>query len=115
MVDWCQARGIWLRFPPIAGSWLNMAESVHRGIVRRALDGQHPTDAIQVMDWLAQTVRGWNADPTPFQWGGTRAARRVRARERRHRLGGSGACASHPLPRSRRAPPHTRYGKLRDN
>jgi hypothetical protein len=34
-------------------------------------------------------VAGWNADPTPFVWGGKRVARRQRARERRHRLGGS--------------------------
>src|SRR5205814_2065163 len=32
----------------------------------------------------------WNRHPTPFAWGGKRAACRQRARERRHRLGGSG-------------------------
>lgn len=83
LVDWCHARGIWLLYTPIAGSWLNMAESVQRILVRRALDGQHPADAPQLMDWLAQAVRGWNVDPTPFEWGGTRAARRARARQRR--------------------------------
>ena len=35
----------------------------------------------------------WNQHPTPFEWGGKRAARRQRARARQqgHRLGGSGA------------------------
>ena len=103
LVDWCLARGIWLLYTPIAGSWLNMAESLQRILVRRALAGQHPQDAQQVMDWLAQAVRGWNAAPTPFEWGGRRAARRSRARERRHRLGGSGACTRRPLRRLRRS------------
>jgi hypothetical protein len=102
VVAWCHARGIWLLSTPIGGSWLNMAESVQRILVRRALDGQHPPDAQQLMDWLAQAVRGWNAAPTPFAWGGKRAARRARARDRRHRLGGSGACTGRPLARHRR-------------
>jgi transposase len=101
LVDWCHTHGIWLLYTPIAGSWLNMAESVQRILVRRALNGQHPADAQQVMDWLAQAVRGWNAAPTPFEWGGRRAARRARARDRRHRLGGSGASTRRPLRRSR--------------
>jgi transposase len=103
LVDWCLARGIWLLYTPIAGSWLNMAESLQRILVRRALAGQHPATAEQVMDWLAQAVRGWNAAPTPFEWGGKRAARRAQARERRHQLGGSGACTRHPLRRPRRS------------
>ena len=36
-------------------------------------------------------ARGWNTSLTPFVWGGKCAARRQRAWERRHRLGGSGA------------------------
>ena len=78
-----------------------MAESVQRILVRRALEGQHPDTAPQVMDGLAQAVRGGNADPTPFVWGGHRAARRARARERRHRRGGSGAGARRPIRRLR--------------
>jgi DDE superfamily endonuclease len=101
LVDWCLERGIGLLYTPIAGSWLNMAESLQRILVRRALAGQHPTTAMQLMAWLAQAVRGWNAAPTPFEWGGKRAARRARARERRHRLGGSGACTQVPLRRPR--------------
>jgi hypothetical protein len=78
-----------------------MAESVQRIIVGRALNGQHPENAEQLMDWLAATVRGWNAAPTPFEWGGQRAARRARSRARRHALGGSGACTRRPIRRSR--------------
>lgn len=80
-----------------------MAESIQRILKRRALDGQHPQTAQEVMGWLAATVRGWNAAPTPFVWGGKRAARRTRARERRHHLGGSGACTQRPLARTRRS------------
>jgi hypothetical protein len=101
MVQWCLAHGILPLYTPLAGSWLNMAESIQRIIVRRALAGQHPQTAQQVMDWLAAAVRGWNAAPTPFVWGGKRAARRQRARERRHALGGSGAITRRPICRGR--------------
>jgi len=76
-------------YTPKHGSWLNMAESVQRILVRRALDGQHPQDAPEVIRWLEETVAGWNRHPTPFVWNGKRRARRRRARLRR--LGGSGA------------------------
>ena len=109
------AHGILPRSTPIAGSWLNMAESVQRIIVTRALAGQHPQSAQEVIQWLDDTVAGWNADATPFVWGGKRAARRARARARRHRLGGSGACTSRPIRRSRRAPTCTCKGYTRDN
>ena len=102
MVQWCLAHGILPLYTPIAGSWLNMAESVQRILVRRALGGQHPETAEQVMTWLAEAVRGWNADPTPVVWGGKRAARRQRARERRHAQGGSGAYTRRPVPRRNR-------------
>jgi hypothetical protein len=110
LVDWCHARGIGLLYTPIAGSWLNMAESVQRILVQRALDGQHLADAQQLMHWLAQAVRGWNAAPTPFAWGGRRAARRARARDRHHRLGGSGAYTGRPLRRSGRSTARTCNG-----
>jgi hypothetical protein len=96
------AQGAWPIYTPLGGSWLNLAESVQRVLVRRALDGQHPHSAQEVMDGLAEAVAGWNADPTPFAWGGKRAARRQRARERRHALGGSGGYTRRPLPRRRR-------------
>lgn len=101
-VQWCWARGILLLYTPLGGSWLNMAESVQRIIVRRALAGQHPQTAQEVRAWLAATVRGWNAQPTPFVWGGKRQQRRWRARQRRHAQGGSGAGTHRPLPRPRR-------------
>jgi hypothetical protein len=95
-------RGVWPLFTPLGGSWLNLAESVQRILVRRALDGPHPQSAQEVMTWLSEQVAGWNAAPTPFEWGGKRAARRQRARERRHRLGGSGGYTRRPIPRRRR-------------
>ncbi|MGD9891913.1 MAG: hypothetical protein AB7N70_29070 [Dehalococcoidia bacterium] len=90
-------------FTPLGGSWLNMAESVQRILLRRALGGQHPETTDQLMAWLADAVRGWNADPTPLEWGGKRAARRTRARQRRQQLGGSGACTRHLIRRWRRS------------
>jgi hypothetical protein len=101
LVCWFMAHGIMPLYTPLAGSWLNMAESVQRILVSRALGGQEPTSAEQLMDWLAATVRGWNAAPTAFEWGGKRAARRTRARERQHALGGSGACTRRAIRRSR--------------
>ena len=80
-------------YTPVGGSWLNMAESVQRIIVRRVLSGQQPKDAQQVIDWLEQTVARWNDHPTPFVWNGKRRQHRERARLRR--LGGSGASIAH--------------------
>ena len=54
-----------------------------------ALAGQHPQTPEELILWPEQTVRGWNAAPTPFIWGGKRRERRVRAPQRR--LGGSDA------------------------
>ena len=89
LVDWLFDHGILPLYTPLSGSWLNMAESVQRIIVRRALSGQHPVSAQELIDWLEQTVVGWNQAPTSFVWNGKRRQRRVRARLRR--LGGSGA------------------------
>jgi hypothetical protein len=100
LVRWCLERGILPLYTPIAGSWLNLAESVQRILVRRALAGQHPIDAHALMGWLAATVRGWNTAPTPFGWGGQRAERRRRAHQRRHPLGGSLGYTRHVLPRT---------------
>jgi len=111
--QWCLNIGILPLYTPIAGSWLNMAESIQRIVVGRALGGQHPQSAQQVMDWLAATVRGWNAAPTPFEWGGKRAARRARARARRHALGGSGACTRRAMRRPRSTRPLALMGHVR--
>jgi hypothetical protein len=102
LVDWCVRQGIVPLYTPLGGSWLNMAESVQRIVVRRALWGQHPQSAAEVMEWLEAAVAGWNREPTPFEWGGKRAARRQRARERRHRQGGSGGYTRRRLPRRSR-------------
>jgi hypothetical protein len=91
-VQWCFSQGIALLYTPLGGSWLNMTESVQGIIQRRALDGEHPSTPQQIIDWLEAAARGWNKNPTPFVWGGKRAARRDRARKRRQALAGSGAC-----------------------
>jgi len=89
MVRWLLQHGILPLYTPLGGSWLNMAESLQRIIVRRALCGQHPQTVGEIITWLEETVTGWNRHPTPFVWGGKRKQRRERARLRR--LGGSGA------------------------
>lgn len=89
LVGWFFEHGVMPLYTPLGGSWLNMAESVQRIIIRRALSGQHPKDAQQIIEWLEQTVAGWNRNPTPFVWNGKRRRRRERARLRR--LGGSAA------------------------
>jgi len=98
LVCWLMAHGIMPLYTPLGGSWLNMAESVQRILVSRALSAQHPTTPEELILWLEAVARGWNAAPTPFIWGGKRAVRRQQARERRHRLGGSGAVIHQPLP-----------------
>ena len=55
-----------------------------------------------MLQFIAATVEGWNAAPTPFEWGGTRWRRRQCARDRRHALGGSGACTRRAVARQRR-------------
>lgn len=98
-VVWLVAHGVMPLYTPLSGSWLNMAESVQRIIVRRALAGTYPQSSEQTIQALEATVRGWNRCPTPFVWGGKRKARRDRARARRHahRLGGSGAITHQSL------------------
>jgi hypothetical protein len=91
-VLWLFAHGIMPLYTPVGGSWLNMVESLQRILKRRALDGQHPSDTGQIIDWYEAAARHWNESPTPFEWGGKRAERRRRQRERRHRIGGSAAC-----------------------
>ena len=98
-VLWLFAHGIMPLYTPVGGSWLNMAESLQRILKRRALDGQYPTDTAQIIAWYEAAARHWDAAPTPFAWGGKRAERRRRQRERSHRLGGSGACTRGPVPR----------------
>jgi DDE superfamily endonuclease len=92
-------QGIMPLYTPVGGSWRNMAESIPRVLRRRALDGQHPGNTGQILAWFEAVAGHWNAAPTPFVWGGKRAARRQRQRERRHRVGGSGAYTRVPIRR----------------
>jgi transposase len=98
-VGWLFANGIMPLYTPLGGSWLNLAESIQRILKRRALNGQHPTCPEQIMAWFSAVAAHWNRDPTPFVWGGKRAHRRQRQRERRHRLGGSGGYTRTPIRR----------------
>ncbi len=100
-VLWLFSMGVMPLYTPLGGSWLDMVESLQRILRRRALDGQHPNSPEEIIGWFEAVAGHWNRSPTPFVWGGKRAARRQRQRERR-RLGGSGACVS-KLPR--RPPP----------
>ncbi len=96
LVRWLCAHGILPLYTPLSGSWLNLAEAVQRILVHRALAGQHPQSAQEVITWLEETVAGWNYAPTPLVWGGKRRERRERARQRR--LGGAAAAlADHQL------------------
>jgi hypothetical protein len=102
LVDWLIQHGIMPIYTPLGSSWLNMTESIQRILQRRALAGQHPTKPEEIIAWLEAVAHAWNRNPTPFEWGGKRAARRARSRQRRHALGGSGACTRRPIRRPRR-------------
>jgi len=65
LVLWLVAHGVMPLYTPLSGSWLNMAESIQRILVRRALAGETPTSPGDIIAWLEATARGWNADPTP--------------------------------------------------
>lgn len=101
-VDWLIQHGIMLLYTPLGGSWLNMTESIQRILKRRALAGQHPTTPEEIIAWLEAVAQAWNRNPTPFEWGGKRATRRARSRQRRHAVGGSAACTRRPVRRPRR-------------
>ena len=95
MVIWLFAHGVMPLYTPLSGSWLNMAESVQRILCNRALSGEQPKNAAELITWLEDTVAGWNTAPTPFVWDGKRRERRIRAKQRR--LGGSAALLQHQL------------------
>ena len=92
LMRWLARHGVLPLYTPLSGSWLNLAESIQRIIVRRALAGQEPTTPADLIAWLEETATGWNEEPTPFVWDGKRRERRRRARARR--LGGSAAVAA---------------------
>jgi hypothetical protein len=99
MLLWLFEHGIMPLYTPLGGSWLNMAESMQRILFQRGLAGQSPESPPEIISSLEAVARAWNQNPTPFEWGGKRAARRQRSRQRRHALGGSGACTRRPLRR----------------
>jgi hypothetical protein len=94
IVRWLYQQGVLPLYTPLSGSWLNQAEAIQRIIATRALAGQHPQSADDLIAWLEDTVAAWNAGPTPFVWGGQRHERRVRARQRR--LGGAPTVLAQP-------------------
>jgi len=97
MVNWLIQHGVMPIYTPIGGSWLNMAESIQRILIRRGLEGQQPESPEQIIQFLESVARGWNQEPTPFIWGGKRSLRRQRSRQRKYALGGSGACTRRPI------------------
>ena len=102
-VCWCMNHGIMLLYTPVAGSWLNMAESIQRVVKRRALDGTHLGTPEEIIASLEAVAAVWNQNPTPFIWGGKRATRRYRAKQRHHTQGGSGAYTHRPVQRPQRS------------
>lgn len=98
-VLWLVAHGIMPLYTPLNASWLNMTESIQGILARRALAGQHPQSPADIIDWIEAVARYWNQAPTPFEWGGKRAARRQRSRQQRHALARSGACTRRPIRR----------------
>jgi hypothetical protein len=99
MVLWLFEHGIMPLYTPLGGSWLNMAESIQRILFQRGLAGQYPQTPTDIISSLEAVADAWNQNPTPFVWGGKRAARRQRSRQRRHTLGGSGAYTRRPIRR----------------
>jgi hypothetical protein len=99
MILWLFEHGIMPLYTPLGGSWLNMAESIQRILFQRGLAGQYPQTPTDIISSLEAVADAWNQNPTPFVWGGKRAARRQRSRQRRHTLGGSGAYTRRPIRR----------------
>lgn len=98
LVCWLMEHGVMPLYTPVAGSWLNMAESIQNILKERIFGGEYAQSPEQIIDWIEATSHGWNRNPTPFEWNGKRKLRRDRARLRRHRLRGSGACTLLSLP-----------------
>lgn len=96
LVLWLFAHGVMLLYTPLCGSWLNMAESIQRIIIRRHWKGR-------TQKRRNKSLPGWRLSPAfgitiqHFEWGGARAARRERSRNRRHALGCSGAFVRRPI------------------
>ena len=57
MLLWLFAHGVMPLYTPLGGSWLNMAESIQRILVRSALAGQNPETPEQIIRWLEAVAR----------------------------------------------------------
>jgi hypothetical protein len=102
LVDWLLKHGVMPLYTPVGGSWLNLTESIQNILAGRALSGDHPQNAQQIIEWLEAIARGWNQEPTVFHWGAKRAARRSQARMRRHFLARSGGYVNRKLTRNKK-------------
>lgn len=94
---WCFSQGILPIYTPLAGSWLNMAESIQRLLKRRALNGTYPKTTGEIVDQFVAAARHWNRQPTPFIWAGKRHARRQRAYFSSHSVGASATVTRRPI------------------
>ena len=75
MRRWLFAHGIMPLYTPLGGSWLNMAESLQRILVRRALAGQDPQSP-EPNHRLVGTDGGWlepGSHPVCVEWQAQRA------------------------------------------
>jgi hypothetical protein len=77
LVRWFFDHGVMPLYTAVGGSWLNMAESVQRIIVRRALSGQHPTDARAYHRLVRANRGGLEQQPHPVcvEWQAASPAR----------------------------------------
>jgi hypothetical protein len=111
LVLWLFEHGVMPLYTPVGGSWLNMTESIQRILKLRAwMANTRPAPIRSSPGW--RLWRGTGMRPRRrSNGGGKRASRRRRQWERRHRLGGSGACARTPL----RLRPRPGYGRAQAN
>src|SRR5260370_34852204 len=58
-----------IHYTPKHASWLKW--HIQRVLAQRALAGQTPANAGELIEWLETTARAWNADPTPVRNGAT--------------------------------------------
>jgi hypothetical protein len=69
LVCWLMAYGILPLYTSVGGSWLNMAKSMQRILVRRALSGQQPGNPGSDHDVVVEAVaQGWNVAPLYLGW-----------------------------------------------
>ena len=98
-VGWLFCHGSRPLYTPLGGSGLNSAQSIQPILKRRALSGPQPNTPDEILAWSLAAAAHCNRDTTPLSGGGERWLGRQRQRERRHRLGGSGAYARTPMRR----------------